>query len=471
MELNKIIKKVLREAVGIPEGIVETAELVYGQLMSELKSLNSISEDDEKLHFRLNGDYQISDYKFKKIDLTLEIIRTDQVDKGTLVGMSFNFKSRLDNNTFKVIHQPTKKKIELSVSVAIPEDGDLNSVVQELENEKEMSISSLSHELMHSYDKFKKPISNPSQRADYEAYKNIRFGIDPIDDFLHNLYFIHSIENIVRPSEIAADLKSGSINKEGFLVFLKNNRVYKKLKEINSFTYEGLKKELLNHVNIIRERLEQSGIDIIPEDNEELVNTVLDLLRINLVNGKGTVLKQDLTTNFFEEMMGFSGKKEEVFRNYVKKIQKYDNTDDFFRNEEKMFKRTSYDLIKKIHKLYSILDKNKETNESIINWDLYHKIKNTPIVIESELNTDDDGRKVKLIQKYLDNVLVPGNKLICKAQVVRLVNNDEYLIRIWVNQNEPHTQDDSDDLVDDTWDEIYNMFEVSTAIHRVKSEC
>jgi hypothetical protein len=471
MELNKIIKKVLREAVGVPEGIVETAELVYGQLMSELKSLNSISEDDEKLHFRLNGDYQISDYKFKKIDLTLEIIRTDQVDKGTLVGMSFNFKSRLDNNTFKVIHQPTKKKIELSVSVAIPEDGDLNSVVQELENEKEMSISSLSHELMHSYDKFKKPISNPSQRADYEAYKNIRFGIDPIDDFLHNLYFIHSIENIVRPSEIAADLKSGSINKEGFLVFLKNNRVYKKLKEINSFTYEGLKKELLNHVNIIRERLEQSGIDIIPEDNEELVNTVLDLLRINLVNGKGTVLKQDLTTNFFEEMMGFSGKKEEVFRNYVKRIQKYDNTDDFFRNEEKMFKRTSYDLIKKIHKLYSILDKNKETNESIINWDLYHKIKNTPIVIESELNTDDDGRKVKLIQKYLDNVLVPGNKLICKAQVVRLVNNDEYLIRIWVNQNEPHTQDDSDDLVDDTWDEIYNMFEVSTAIHRVKSEC
>jgi molecular chaperone GrpE (heat shock protein) len=471
MELNKIIKKILREAVGVPEGIVETAELVYGQLMSELKSLNSISEDDEKFHFRLNGDYQISDYKFKKIDLTLEIIRTDQVDKGTLVGMSFNFKSRLDNDTFKVIHQPTKKKIELSVSIAIPEDGDLNSVIQELENEKEMSISSLSHELMHSYDKFKKPISNSSQRADYDAYKNIRFGIEPIDDFLHNLYFTHSIENIVRPSEIAADLKSGSIDKEGFLAFLKDNRVYKKLKEINSFTYEGLKKELLNHVDVIRERLEQSGLDDIPEGDEELVNTVLDLLRINLVNGKGTVLKQDLTTNFFEEMMGFSGKKEEVFRNYVKRIQKYDNTDDFFRNEEKMFKRTSYDLIKKIHKLYSILDKNKKTNESIINWDLYHEIKKTPIVIETELNTDDDGRKVKLIQKYLDNVLVPGNKLICKSTVARLVNKDEYLITIWVNKNEPHSQDDSDNLVDDTWDEIYNMFEVPSSIKRVKSEC
>ena len=189
------------------------------------------------------------------------------------------------------------------------------------------------------------------------------------------------------------------------------------------------------------------------------------------MNGKGTVLKQDLTTNFFEEMMGFSGKKEEVFRNYVKRIQKYDNTDDFFRNEEKMFKRTSYDLIKKIHKLYSILDKNKKTNESIINWDLYHEIKKTPIVIETELNTDDDGRKVKLIQKYLDNVLVPGNKLICKATVIRLVNKDDYLITIGVNKNVQHSQDDSDNLVDDTWDEIYNMFEVSTSIHRVQSEC
>ena len=471
MELNKIIKKVLREAVGVPEGIVETAELVYSQLMNELKSLGSIDEDDEKLHFRLNGDYQISDYKFKKIDLTLEIIRTDQVDKGTLVGMAFMFKSKLDNDTLKVIYQPSKNKIELSVSIAIPEDGDLNSVIQELENEKDMTISSFSHELMHSYDKFKKPISNPSERADYDAYKNIRFGIDPINDFLHNLYFTHSIENIVRPSEIAADLKSGSIDKKGFLEFLKNNRVYQKLKEINSFTYEGLKKELLNHVDIIRERLEQSGLDNIPESDEELVNTVLDLLRINLVNGKGTALKQDLTTSFFDEIMGFSGKKQEVFQNYINRIRKYDNTDDFFRNEEKMFKQTSSNLIKKIHKLYSILDKNKETNESIINWDLYHKIKNTPIVIESELNNDDDGRKVKLIQKYLDNVIVPEYKFLCKSTVSRLVNKDEYLVRIYLNSKIPFTRDESDDIVDEIWDHIYNMFEVPVSVYKTISNC
>jgi len=113
----------------------------------------------------------------------------------------------------------------------------------------------------------------------------------------------------------------------------------------------------------------------------------------------------------------------------------------------------------------------KVLQESIINWELHHKINKTPNIIETESKYSPEERKLKLIQNYLDNVLVPGNELICKAKVVQLVNQDEYLIRIWINKNEPHSQDDSDNLVDDTWDEIYNMFEVSTAIHRVQSEC
>ena len=92
-------------------------------------------------------------------------------------------------------------------------------------------------------------------------------------------------------------------------------------------------------------------------------------------------------------------------------------------------------------------------------------------IIETELNFEEDLRKTRLIQKYLDNVVVPQNKLICKAMVVRFEKNGDYLIRLWINKNEPHSQDDSDNLVDDTWDEIYNMFEVGTAIHRVQSEC
>jgi hypothetical protein len=31
--------------------------------------------------------------------------------------------------------------------------------------------------------------------------------------------------------------------------------------------------------------------------------------------------------------------------------------------------------------------------------------------------------------------------------------------------------DEYDDLVDTTWDEIYNMFEIPVSVQRVKSEC
>lgn len=91
-------------------------------------------------------------------------------------------------------------------------------------------------------------------------------------------------------------------------------------------------------------------------------------------------------------------------------------------------------------------------------------------IVESETSFED-GSMVKLIQKYLDNVVTPESNLICKSMVYRLEKTGDYLIRIWVNQNEPHTQDDSDDLVDSTWESIYNMFDIPTAIHRVKSSC
>lgn len=91
-------------------------------------------------------------------------------------------------------------------------------------------------------------------------------------------------------------------------------------------------------------------------------------------------------------------------------------------------------------------------------------------IVESETSFED-GSMVKLIQKYLDNVVIPETNLICDAKVYRLEKTGNYMIRIWVNQNEPHTQDDSDDLVDSTWEYVYNMFDVITSIHRVKSNC
>lgn len=99
------------------------------------------------------------------------------------------------------------------------------------------------------------------------------------------------------------------------------------------------------------------------------------------------------------------------------------------------------------------------------------KVLRESIIIENELNTENGGRMVKLIQKYLDNIFVPGDDLICKASVARFVDKDEYVITIWVNGNIKYSQDDSDELVDDVWEVIYNMFEIPVSVRRLKSKC
>ena len=112
----------------------------------------------------------------------------------------------------------------------------------------------------------------------------------------------------------------------------------------------------------------------------------------------------------------------------------------------------------------------KVLQESIIDWELHHKINKTSNIIETESKYSPEERKLKLIQKYLDNVLIPQNELIHDAKVYRLTNSDRYAITIWVNTERTLTRDEYDGLVDDTWDEIYNMFDVPVSIRRIPTK-
>jgi hypothetical protein len=115
----------------------------------------------------------------------------------------------------------------------------------------------------------------------------------------------------------------------------------------------------------------------------------------------------------------------------------------------------------------------KVLRESIINWDLYQKVNKIPTIIETEFTYTPEERKLKLIQKYLDNILVPRNDLICEAKIYYLTKSEQYTITLWVNydMNSPIVMDEYDDLIDTTWDEIYNMFEIPVSVRRVKSQC
>lgn len=133
----------------------------------------------------------------------------------------------------------------------------------------------------------------------------------------------------------------------------------------------------------------------------------------------------------------------------------------YFNLISKWFKISNKYNVKHVEQYLSYMELNK----------IIKKVLRESIVVETELNTDEEGRKVRLIQKYLDNIFVPGDDLICKASVARFVDKDEYAVTIWINENIKYSQDDSDELVDDVWDDIYNMFEIPVSVRRLKSKC
>jgi len=379
--MKDLIKKLLNEALGVPSGIVDTGNMIYSQLLDEVKKMSNKSPYKE-YEITLRGNYEISDYKFNKTIIHFNLEHIKGLEDIVAFGLSYRFKVRFDEKDVKTSVIISKDKVELSINLGIPDDKNMEDVYNYLTQEKDLLSSAITHELKHAYDSYKKPHNKAEYRADYESYMNTRFGIPPIDDFFHYLYFIHSIENLVRPSEVAAELQNGEIDKKGFLEFLKNNRTYSTLKKINNFSYEQFRNDIKDNLDIVKTRLSQNEIDI-PNDDDEVVELILRLVYQNLINSKAENLKSDLTTNLFEKLLGFSGKKDEVFRKYIKRINKHKNHNDFFNNEEKMFKFVSGNLIKKINKLYAMLKDTKETKQSILDWDLHYKSKGIEPKIES----------------------------------------------------------------------------------------
>jgi hypothetical protein len=118
------------------------------------------------------------------------------------------------------------------------------------------------------------------------------------------------------------------------------------------------------------------------DTDEEKIDEILRIVYVNLVNNTLNTTKSIMSNNFFEGLMGFQGKKNEVFRKIVNYVIRFENNEKkFYLYEEKKFKHISGIMMKKLSKLYSMAQDEKS---SIKNWDLHHKINRTNENIQSE---------------------------------------------------------------------------------------
>ena len=363
--MRDLIKKILREEVGVPRGIVDSAQRLYNDIISRLKRKTITGNSNFILTFKnVNGKYSFSDFQdFESIKVEFEFKEYSETDmhKGILIlGMGHNGQSRLDDG-FELINLDTDN-INLSIDLAISEtinEIDNKIIIKTLEDNKQMIVSSLSHELKHAYDGFKKPSEGLKQRSQYNVYSGTRFGIEEIDEFVYFLYFITVIENLVRPSEIYSLMQQGEISQKDFLNFISSNRTYSTLKKINEFSVDKLIESLKQKPEEVDNLLSNVEDYEMPDSIDEKINDLLKVIYLELQKKTLQRAHSMLTNNFFEALFGLSDEKMKFLNSFESEILKFKNNPlKYFEFQEKKFKFVSEKMMKRLSKLYSLAKPN-----------------------------------------------------------------------------------------------------------------
>lgn len=390
-QMDLIVKNLLSEAVGVPEGIIESAEELYEIILNLLKGMDDY--DTRQTFTEDDLDLTISDYKIHELELHVEIHEMDDYD-GPLVMMSagvanqFNF----DKKILMKVHR-LDNEIELQLHFASDGDNwDSEDVYNCFSKDKVDMISVIAHEIKHKFDKQKKETDLIGKDADYQAYasQGLNFGIPVINEFMRYSYFIQHVENLVRPTEMATRMKLTGITKEKFREFFENDKVVQELKQIRDFSYSNLVEKLHEQMGRIDALLEHAGEDYENMTDEQKIKTVMDLVYINLISSKRDIfdrMTEDSNSRIagFMRMLGMGNmvpKDEEdegfekVRHKYLSHLAKYQNREEqFFVDECERFNYVATKLIKRLGKIYSLIpDEKEQTNESILDWDLHQKM-------------------------------------------------------------------------------------------------
>jgi len=384
-QLGLITKQIISERLGVPESILESAQTLYDIITDYLKRLNT---KEEGYTLMKDVDLQIADLNVNELILNVNIEELDGYDgKAELASMGMANKFRFSDKRMYKVSEKTST-VELSINFIVSEDWEVNELYERLTRDKVEATSILAHELKHYYDKQKKDISLIGDDAQYQAITSsgLAFGIPVISDFMRYTYFIHNAENLVRPTEIASRMSLQNVTKDNFREFLENDIVYKELIKIKNFSFNYLLERLKSEMDRVDNLLKYAGEDYEDMSEKEKVKRILQLVYVNLANGKLDIFDRMITTQqeenirmvnqlFNMPLPDFIKQKGKVRDKFFNFVTKYKNDEiQFFVDECERFNYISTKIIKKIGKLYDMAQDKKETNESIINWDLHQRL-------------------------------------------------------------------------------------------------
>ena len=378
----------LNEAVGVPEGIIESAEELYEIILNLLKGMDDY--DTTQTFTEDNLDLTISDYKIHELELAVQVHEMDEYDGPfTMISAGVANQFNFDRKLLMKVHRQDNT-IELQLHFASNgDDWDSQDPYNYFTNDRVQLISVIAHEIKHKFDKQKKTTDLIGKDADYQAYasQGLNFGIPVISEFMRYSYFIQYVENLVRPTEMATRMKLTGVTREKFREFFENDSVVKELKEIRDFSFEHFMEELHSQMDRVDGLLEHADVDYENMTEEEKIKVVMDIVYINLISAKRDIFDKmtdgvDSEIANFMRMLGMGVKREndegleKVRHKYLNQLAKYRNRESqFFVDECERFNYVATKLIKRLVKIYSLIpDEKEQTNESILNWELHQQI-------------------------------------------------------------------------------------------------
>lgn len=393
----------INEKLGVPEGNVESGMDLYDRIIEKIEEIKDvplmenteITDNGDRVgvySFFIDKEYIISDKIIKgaNIDFTFFPNGNEMILAGLQIG---NYRS-----TGPGYFDPPKgnfpKSAEISIHFIIPEKENLKfkdilKFTKEIEN---YFSSSISHELKHAYDSSKRRESFDSS-ARYRVPQIIRFGIPEIDDFIFNIYLTHKTESLVRPAEMAAEMKKGSIKKQEFLDFFNKNDVIKKMRRIGRWSYKEFKEDLLGRMGMIRKKLDENHIPY-PKNDKKTVELILNLLHKNIRKAEINELEKFIAPNLqlinsIRKQLGLPPEKDPEIEKLREKMDEEDYNI-FYKDMESYFKKETNSVIRKLAKLYDLAESNtteiEEKNLSIRDIESYWKIKGVTPKIEDLRN-------------------------------------------------------------------------------------
>lgn len=396
------------EKLGVPKGIDKIGEDLYNKIISQ----DDYIEDDIDTSYNLIVYLMDYDLTFNNVDYTLPvIIKTTRLSKENIINLnnikfpqivsasmkySFIHDYKEKNKRRKIILKNLDSGFELSIEIAYLEEDEykvisFEDIIKVLKSD--LKKDTITHELKHMYDFIKRSDVGIEEVTEYESYLGTPFPKE-ILDLTHLIYFTSTAENLVRPSELFADIKHNKINKDNFMEFMKNHNVIKTLDEAINFNIDDFKKSLKSeNISNFLDNLEKNQPEfkkIRTGDNvQDMLNIFFRTISNNLMRNTDDAIKNYLMSrvsnklnNGFVDIISLFINDEsdlklaqETMNKVIRMIKKYDNNPESFITF--LIKRLNFvglKMKKKLYKLYDMVSDKEKNDKSILNWELHNKI-------------------------------------------------------------------------------------------------